>query len=328
MVILSRASSASPSYRPSDRDCVSGSRQVSEFALSPVDGLHLAAKVLSYAFALAAVGTLAFVEAFQVFLLDYEVAALKRHLVLLVLGALLTTLGSLYATVALLNGLGLAGGFDAELWSLVAATAAGDAAWVRLLGLAVLLLGLAFARLRLLAAVLGGLTVTASFGFIGHVQDDQHSLLLHALLTLHLLAVAFWIGSLWPLWRLAAAPDRNRVAAVMERFGRLGVLFVACLVLAGLVLTWLLLDGLLPLFTTFYGLTLLGKLALVGLLLLLAALNKWRLVPALTAGASAGGSAGGSGSGLRLRRSIMAEIGCVFLILLVTAVLTFVFSPP
>ncbi|NIA67968.1 hypothetical protein HBA54_05125 [Pelagibius litoralis] len=289
-----------------------------DFALSPVEGLSLAAKILSYAFALAAVGTLAFIDAFRGFLLDPEVATLKRHLTVLVAVALLASLAGLFATVALLNGLGLAGGFDAELWSLVAGTAAGDAVWVRLLGLAVLLPGLVFARLRLPAAVLGGLAVAASFGFVGHVQDDQHSFLLHALLMLHLLAIAFWIGSLWPLWRLAAAPDRERVAAVMERFGRLGVYFVACLLAAGIVLTWLLLDGFLPLFTTSYGLMLLAKLALVGGLLLLAALNKWRLVPVL--------AAADAGAGVRLRLSITAEICLVAAILSVTALLTSAFS--
>ncbi len=292
---------------------------MSEFNLSPVDGLHLAAKTLSYAFSLAAVGTLVFMTAFRDLLPNREVVALKRHLLALVAVALPASLAGLFATVALLNGRGLTGGFDAELWSLVATTATGDAVWVRLLGLAVLLLGLAVLRLRLPAAVVGGFAVAASFGFAGHVQDEEHSLQLHALLVLHLLCVAIWIGSLWPLWRLAATPDRDRVVAAMERFGRLGVLFVACLVVAGVMLTWLLLDGFVQLFTTPYGLMLLGKLALVGLLLLLAALNKWRLVPALVAG--------GSHAGSRLRRSILAEIGCVILVLSMTAVLTFAFSP-
>lgn len=292
---------------------------MSGFSVSLVEGFQLVAKALSYFCALAAVGTLTFVQTFQASLRGREATVFTRQAAGLVVCATVASLAGLFATVALLNGRGLAGGFDGELWLLVAGTANGDAVWVRLLGLAALLPGLFFARLRLPAVVLGGLAVAASFGFVGHVQDDRHSLLLHALLMLHLLAVAIWIGSLWPLWRLARTPEPERVAAVMERFGRLGVYFVICLLAAGIGLTWLLLDGLVALFTTSYGLMLSGKMALAGLLLLVAALNKWRLVPALVSGSP--------DAGPRLRRSIAAEICLVVAILSVTALLTSAFSP-
>ncbi|WP_193368921.1 copper resistance D family protein [Pelagibius marinus] len=290
-----------------------------ELSLSPVEAVNLGAKVLAYGAALAAVGALSFIDTFRGQLAGPEIAGVKRHLLLLVGLTLLASLGTLYVTVALLNGLGLAGGFDPELWTLVAGTAAGEAVWVRFGGMAVLLLGLLFGPLRLAAAVLGGLIVAASFGFVGHVQDDLHSVLLHGLLMLHLLAVAYWIGSLWPLLRLATAPEPQRVAQVMERFGRLAVYVVTCLLAAGVVLAALLLDGLLPLFTTPYGRLLLAKLLLVGLLLCFAALNKWRLVPALAAGAP--------DAGRRLQRSIAVEAGLVVLILGATGLLTSAFSP-
>ncbi len=292
---------------------------MAELSFFLVDAVNLAAKVLSYGSALASVGALAFTDAFSPSLAGRDVAMLKRHFLLLLAVALLASLGTLFATVALLNGLGLAGGFDIELWSLVAGTATGDAAWVRFAGLALLLVGLFFAPLRLAAAVVGGLVVAASFGFVGHVQDDPHSVVLHALLMLHLLAVAFWIGSLWPLLRLATTPEPRRVAEIMERFGRLAVYFVTCLLAAGVVLAALLLEGFAPLFTTPYGRLLLIKLALVALLLCFAGLNKWRLVPALAAGAP--------GAGRRLQRSIAMEAGLVVLILGITGLLTSAFSP-
>ena len=292
---------------------------MTELPLSPVEVFNLGARVLAYGAGLAAVGALAFIDAFRPWLVERDIAMVRRHLLLLLALALLASFATLYATVALLNGLGLAGGFDAELWALVAGTAAGDAVKVRLAGLALLLLGLLVARLRFTLAVLGGLVVTASFGFVGHVQDDPHSLLLHGLLLLHLLAVAFWIGSLWPLLRLATAPEAGRVAAVMQRFGGLAAWVVACLMAAGVVLAVLLLDGVIPLFTTSYGRLLLVKLALVGLLLGFAALNKWRLVPALAAAAP--------GAGRRLQRSIALEIVLVVLILGTTGLLTSAFSP-
>lgn len=293
---------------------------MSELSLSPVEVFNLAAKVLAYAACLAAVGTLAFLDAFAGALRQAEVAALSRHLAwLLFIGAAVSIAG-MYATVALLSGGGFAGGLDWELWVLLSETARGDAVWVRLLGLAVLLAGLAVARLRRVCAVIGGLAVAASFGFIGHVQDDPHSYSLHALLMLHLLAAAFWIGSLWPLLRLADAPDPQRVAGVMEHFGRRAVWVVAALLAAGVVLAALLLDSVAAVLATGYGRLLLVKLALVAVLLCFAALNKWRLVPAMLAGAP--------DAGLRLRRSTATEIllvGCVFV---ATGLLTSAFSPP
>ena len=292
---------------------------MSGFSVSSVEGLHLVAKVLSYLCALAALGTFVFVQTFRASLRDREVAVFTRHASGLVVCAMVASLAGLFATVALLNGRGLAGGFDRALWLLVAETEPGRAVWLRLSGLALLVTGLLFARLRLAAAVPGGLAVLASFGLVGHVQDGAHSLQLRALLTLHLLAAALWIGSLWPLWRLATAPGPERVAAVMARFGKLAGGVVVCLVLAGAVLTWMLLDGFRALFVTPYGLMLLAKLGLVGLLLFFAAMNKWRFVPALAAGEAQ--------AGLRLRRSIAAEIALVCMILLATALLTSAFSP-
>lgn len=292
---------------------------MAEFSLSPVEAVNLAAKVLTYGAALASVGALAFIDSFRPWLAARDVVMVKRHMLLLLVVAVAASLGTLFATVALLNGLGLAGGFDAELWGLVAGTAAGDAVWVRLAGLALLVLGLLAARLRLVAAVGGGLVVAASFGFVGHVQDDPHSLFLHTLLLLHLLAVAFWIGSLWPLLRLATAPEPRRVAEVMERFGQLAVYVVVCLLAAGVLLAVLLMEGIVPLFTTAYGRLLLAKIALVALLLGFAALNKWRLVPALAAAVP--------GAGRRLQRSIAVEAALVVLILTATGLLTSAFSP-
>ncbi|WP_420346128.1 CopD family protein [Pelagibius sp.] len=288
--------------------------------MSSVEAVTLAAKLLSYGAALVATGALSFMIVFRSLLTAAEVAVIRRHVGLLLVIAVPASLAIVYATVALLSGAGLAGGFDAELWALVAGTAAGDAVWLRLAGLALLSVGLLHARLCLPALLAGGLLVALSFGLVGHTQDDPNSPWLHALLTLHLAAVAFWIGSLWPLLQLAGAAEGARVAAVMQRFGRIAGVFVACLLLAGAGLAALLLGGIAPLVTTAYGRVLLVKLALVVLLLGFAALNKWRLVPRLAAGEP--------GAALRLRRSIAAEIALVIAILLATAVLTSAVAPP
>ncbi|WP_018174854.1 MULTISPECIES: copper resistance D family protein [unclassified Thioalkalivibrio] len=167
---------------------------------------------------------------------------------------------------------------------------------------------------------LGGvLLVMLAFVQVGHTVDEPRWLL-GGLLVLHLLAAAFWIGSLWPLYRLAGHPAGGADAVrILDRFGRVAVFGVGLLVLAGVVLAALLLGGVTPLLTTGYGQFLIGKVLIVALLLLLAASNKWRLVPAFERGEPRAPQ--------RLRRSIAMEIGLVGLVLLVTAILTTVSSP-
>ncbi|MGM0672069.1 copper resistance D family protein [Thioalkalivibrio sp.] len=163
-----------------------------------------------------------------------------------------------------------------------------------------------------------GLAMLA-FVQVGHTVGEPR-VLLGGLLVLHLLAVAFWVGSLWPLYRLAGSPPgENDAARILARFGQLAAFGVGLLVLAGVVLASLLLGGITPLLTTSYGQLLIGKVLIVGLLLLLAATNKWRLVPAFERGEPRAPG--------RLRRSIALEGTLVAAILLVTAVLTTVSSP-
>ncbi len=165
----------------------------------------------------------------------------------------------------------------------------------------------------------GVLLVMLAFVQVGHTVDEPR-VLLGGLLVFHLLAAAFWIGSLWPLYRLAGHPPAGRDAArILARFGQVAVFGVGLLVLAGVVLAALLLGGVTPLLTTGYGQFLIGKVLIVGLLLLLAAANKWRLVPAFERGEPLAPP--------RLRRSIALEGVLVAGILLLTAVLTTVSSP-
>ena len=161
--------------------------------------------------------------------------------------------------------------------------------------------------------------VMLAFVQVGHTVGEPR-ILLAGLLILHLLAAAFWIGSLWPLYRLAGhPPEGGNAARILERFGQVAAFGVGVLVLAGVILAVLLLGGITPLFATGYGQFLIGKVLIVVLLLLLAAANKWRLVPAFERGEAT--------APRRLRRSIALEVALVGGILLVTAVLTSVSSP-
>ena len=165
----------------------------------------------------------------------------------------------------------------------------------------------------------GALLVMLAFVQMGHTLGEPRALLA-GLLILHLGAAAFWVASLWPLYRLAGRPAGAADAAqILARFGRVAMVVVGLLVLAGMVLAALLLGGFPALFTTDHGQFLLGKVWIVALLLLLAAANKWRLVPAFERGEP--------WASRRLRRSIALEGLLIVTVLLVTAVLTTVSSP-
>lgn len=206
----------------------------------------------------------------------------------------------------------LAGGenlLDAEVWGLVLASRAGLATGAGALGL-LAVATLAFGTRWAGAAAVGGLIVCASYALAGHTVQATPWPVPAALLMLHLVVVACWIGSLPPLtW----AVRRNGVAAasLVEVWARLAVLAVPVLLVAGLLLAVLLLGGVRPLVATPYGWALLAKVALVAALLGLAAWHRWRLTPALRVGHP--------GAGRRLARSIGAEAVVAVLVLYAAA---------
>lgn len=171
---------------------------------------------------------------------------------------------------------------------------------------------------KAVALVVGCLLILSAFAQVGHTVREPRALLA-GLLMVHLLCVAFWLGALWPLFRLSHGQQGTDAAAILKRFGQVAALAVGLLVLAGVVLGWQLLGGLQPLFTTAYGQLLLVKLSAVALLLAFAAMNKFWLVPAFERGAP--------GAPRRLRRSILGEMVLAIMIVLVTALLTSVGTP-
>lgn len=213
---------------------------------------------------------------------------------------------------------GPAGMFDPLYLSILWQSPAGQAALLQSLGfasalLAALCLGRHYRRwataLWLLAAVL----LVLPFGWRGHTADG--SLWVRAALALHVGLAAWWMGALYPLWRLSRRGDPARYGAAMIRFGQLASWLVALLVICGTWVLYSLLGGFANLVQGGYGLAMLVKLALVATLLLLAAQNKWRLVPRLPASA-----AGLSGS-------IRAEMLVGVAILFTTALLSTLTGP-
>lgn len=133
-------------------------------------------------------------------------------------------------------------------------------------------------------------------GWLGHgAATDRWTT---AALGLHVLAAGLWLGSLLPL--LAACLLLPMEApALARRFTPLGMACVAVLAATSLLQTQALVGTLAATLGTDYGKLALAKLALFGILLLLAAANRFRFVPL----------AESSGSARGLALSIAAEAG-------------------
>src|SRR5262249_20922048 len=134
---------------------------------------------------------------------------------------------------------------------------------------AVLALALGFVALRrqqstgtelsALAALVGtGIALAAS----GHASTAGPEFVTRPAVFVHVVSVAFWIGSLLPLFVLVrGSPDG---AASLRRFSRTIPYALVLLAASGLVLAYVQLDRFDALWTTDYGSVLVRKLVLVG----------------------------------------------------------------
>ena len=211
-----------------------------------------------------------------------------------------------------------AGAADSALVGMVAASPVGESLGVRLAGLVLVAVFFISRKVPVPVAVSGAVVVCASFAFRGHVLAEPR-LVLGALVTAHLLGLAFWIGAFAPLYRLAGHAVPARAGTAAAEFGRRALWVVPAVAVAGVCLLVLLAGNPLDTLATPYGGLLAVKLAVFLLLLGLAAFNRLRLTPALLAG--------DAGAAVRLRRSIGLELACVLVIVAVTATLTTIASP-
>jgi copper resistance protein D len=235
------------------------------------------------------------------------------------LAAAFACLGLIAAIFAfLLRGANLTGDasgmIDPEMLGLLWATPVGTALIARVLGLCLLILGLFLGRVGIWISMLGGVIAVGSFGQVGHISD-RAALLLDLTLLIHLLAIALWIGILTPLRRLASSGKTYVAAATVgHQFGVIASFTVPGLIVAGVYMSYHLIGSLAALIETEYGRALLVKTLLLGLLLVLAAANKLRFVPALRSGDPS--------AARHLSNSIQVEWVIISALLGTTAVLT------
>ena len=212
---------------------------------------------------------------------------------------------------------------DIVLWG----TAAGTAWQVRMVALVVATI-LAFVGIRYARAALAGIAISAGAAILtlawsGHGAMDQGALgWVHLIADFaHLLAAGIWIGALVGLllliFRTSAQVDRDHLVLthrVLEGFSTVGTAVVGVLLISGLINSWILVGiaNIAALPTSLYGQLLLAKIALFAAMVLLAAINRFRLTPAFNGAIAEGDHDRAIGA---LRRSLTIETGCAIAIL-------------
>lgn len=164
-------------------------------------------------------------------------------------------------------------------------------------------------------SLVGALLSITAFTLVGHTSVAPHRLAAAALVTLHLLVVAFWLGALWPLYLAAKKEQRATTARVIDAFSLTAVWVVPLILLAGIGLTAVLVPSL-AVFRQPYGQLLLLKVGLFAMLMAMASLNKWRFGPACAEGNTAA-----------FERSVVIEYVLICAVLAITAALTTFYSP-
>jgi copper transport protein len=189
-----------------------------------------------------------------------------------------------------------------------------EAAFVALTGLPV---ALAVARRSAMAAVIAGAGALIALWFHalgGHAAASSPLRWGNVLTqTIHLAAVAVWIGGLvWLLLGLRGAPSAAR-RDIGTRFSAVATIALAAVVVTGLLRAVSEIGSFGDLFDTTFGITLIVKSSIVALLLGLGALNRFRNVPGLSRGARAESA---------LRTTVRAEVAVAATVFVAAAVLS------
>jgi copper transport protein len=215
-------------------------------------------------------------------------------------------------------GLPLSALVSAAPWRIALSTSIGTSLIIALGAMIMGLLALRIASTRsaralsALALAGAGIALAAS----GHAATAPPQALTRPAMFLHATAVAFWLGSFAPLAALLLRESGTSLP-IIRRFSSVAIVVVAVLAVTGTALAAVQLESFAALVDTSYGLILATKLVLVGFLLALAALNRFRLSPALNEGAK---------SERALVRSIVAE--CVLASVILLLVAGWRFTPP
>lgn len=167
-------------------------------------------------------------------------------------------------------------------------------------------------------ACLGAVLIVGSFTTTGHTATQAGPSPLGIALFAHLNIIAFWYGALLPLRRATGVEPAALTAALIARFSAIAGAVVPLIIVLGLILVWRLVKGWSELYSP-WGLLMLVKVLVFGSLMVLAALNRWRLGPVVASGQSATDHA--------FRRNVLAEWWLITALIAATAVMTALYSP-
>lgn len=224
------------------------------------------------------------------------------------------------------------GQFTADaVWTVLTGTGFGRAAFLRIIFIAAAIIApfvLRSSRGAWVVQAAFGAAVVASFAWTGHgVKDEGVAGFVHLVGDIvHLLAAAIWVGALLALATLLFESMRERTDArealrSLEAFSSIGVAVVALLLLSGVINSWFLVgpSHIQQLLTSPYGLLLDAKLVLFAGMLALAAANRYRFTPRLSAALALAGSREKSLD--VLRRSMVFETGLALLVLAIVSLM-------
>ena len=270
-------------------------------------------KVLLYILSFLAVGTGLFILHFRSFLSQPTLAYCCK------LVSKSSLIGSIIAPLLLLTTAGNIGGdlqsaFDPLMINIALSSKAGQSVLVLFFGFLFVLLWISlFQNQRPIPGILGFALILSSFSLYGHSTINGFSSQL--LIVLHLGAISFWVGSFLPLrYSTQGKIEEENLFQIAHRFGVYAVYYIAVLLISGLTLGTILVGGIDQLLNSDYGKAFLLKLAFVTILLGIGAINKFRLVPQLKSNSFS--------NAVKLRKSINIEIGILFIILIISSLLT------
>ena len=269
-------------------------------------------KTLFYVASLLALGTVIFVKHFQhfqtventSFCRDLTIKACKYGMVISA-GLLFSVAGNLGGEVWSI--------LDPTIFSIAIYSKGGNAAGLAFFGFALIVIARKYVfNLEPLFLWVGFLLLLISFVWTGHAQKSGP--IAQVALSLHIVAIAFWLGSFFPLRRMCSALEAENLYEIADRFGTLAIFYVCLLFISGLIFAYILIGDLSLLLSTVYGNVFLMKITLVSALLGIGAVNKFRLVPSMKLEPSIGAQ--------RLRKSIQIEMFIALLILSFSGFLT------
>ncbi|WP_152187954.1 copper resistance CopC/CopD family protein [Georgenia satyanarayanai] len=280
---------------------------------SLVDLLHQGAQVFVYLGILGASGLVLF----RTVLLDPAARVVHAPVLRLTTVSAAAALGGLLVYLAAdgawRTGTGISGLVaPGTLWDTLTATPVGLATVVALVGL-VLTLGVATTPAGRALTCAGAGLALLSLPLAGHSRSYGPTWLVLGSDAVHVLAGAVWFGGVLGLViTLRSSAPADAAARTVGRFSTVALWVVLALAATGTVLAWRILPDLGALTGTGYGLTLVAKVAVVGLVVVVAAWNRYRLVPHV---------GDDDGARARLRRTVGTEAWLILLAVALTGVL-------